>query len=107
MIDSLKIGYRRYRVVPWDEGDAAENGRLGEISHRSGEIRVADSRPIETQAETIVHEVLHALMHDSGADWTNDDEENIVRWLTPRLTAFLADNPDQVREILDMLTDAG
>ena len=106
MIEYLKIGYRRYRVESLDADEARRVGRYGDWDEEHGLIRVADGRRSDHQAETIIHEALHAIVHDMGAGLADEENETLVTRLTPRLTAFLADNPDEVRELLGMLTHA-
>lgn len=103
MIDRLRIGYRRYRVELVPCGELEDRGRLGECSYRDCTIRVSDGQLPADQVETVVHEALHTLFHDVGMTMSSDEEETIVSHLTPRLTAFLADNPDAVRTMLDIL----
>lgn len=104
MIHSLKIGYRWYHVEPMDPEEAGDEGRWGDINHRLGRIRVQETLPAPRAAFTLVHEALHALLHDAGLDWSDEDEEKMVERLTPRLCAFLADNPTQVEHLVEMLS---
>lgn len=55
------------------------------------------------QAETLVHEILHGCIEDSGISLPEKKEERLIRALSPRLAAFMADNKDVVREILKAL----
>ena len=103
MIDSVKIGYRRYAVHEVDASELADNGRKGEIVFRTGEIRIADNLPQDNAAEVVVHEILHGLFHDLGVDWSAEDEERMVERLSPRLAALFVDNPQEVAEIVRML----
>ena len=103
-ITSVKVGGRVYRVDLWPFKAAEDDGARGDFNYRTGVIRVADEYAPGAQAETFIHECLHALFKDSSVDFSNDDEEErIVEKLAPRLAAFFADNPDQVRELLRML----
>jgi len=55
----------------------------------------------QNTADTIVHELLHAMVHESGLRAVKKwDEETVVSLLSPVLTCFLADNPDLVRNIV-------
>lgn len=100
---TIKVGYRTYRILPWEEGDAAENNRLGEISYRAGEIRINDGRAPQERAETILHEILHALLYDSGMNLDREEEEKVVSVLAPRLTALFHDNPNEIRALVETL----
>jgi hypothetical protein len=99
-ITRLKVGCRTYRVERWPEKEADDDGARGDCNYRKGRIRVADGYKPSAQAETIIHECLHAILKDAGMA---DHEEALVERLAPRLAAFMADNPDEVRELLRML----
>lgn len=102
-IASVKIGATRYSVEVWDHKEADEAGACGDCSLRLARIRVADGYHRFAQAETFIHEVVHAILADIGVAQPEEDEEKMVRRLSPRLAAFMADNPDAVRELLRML----
>lgn len=50
-------------------------------------------------AETLVHEILHALIDMLDADMGDKDEERLVRSLTPFLVSLIVENPALIREI--------
>jgi len=50
--------------------------------------------------EKILHEVMHGFLYDAGINLEDDMEETVVLALTPRFTAFLRDNPIQVRKFI-------
>jgi hypothetical protein len=103
-ITSLKIGARRFRVQPWAFDDAQDDGDSnGKMLLRPGVLLIAEGHPNDSTADTIVHETLHAILGEMGMGWSHEDEERFVALFSPRLTAFLADNPDAVRELLRML----
>jgi hypothetical protein len=103
VIGSLKIGYRYFTVESEESTDSHDGGHDAFVNHRTGQIKVSSDQLPDRVVFLLVHEVLHALARDAAIDWTKDDEEIFVERMTPRLTAFLADNPDQVRQMLDML----
>ena len=106
MISRLKIGYRLYGVEWPEDGGMDDDNRWGECDKRRGMIRVSSlQRPPDALAETLVHEILHALIYDAGTEWDDDMEEQVVRLLSPRLAAFIRDNPTAVGEIARMLTE--
>lgn len=102
-ITELKVGYRRYEVGTMPASEANDEARHGDINHRIGRIRISGDLPPVRAAFTLIHETLHALFEDIGLDWPREEEERMVERLTPRLAAFLADNPEQVRELLAVL----
>lgn len=58
-------------------------------------IRVSKLLPPQTQAEVLLHEILHAVF-PSEANWLHhrDMEEAVVSGISPPLTQVMADNPD-------------
>lgn len=55
----------------------------------------------QNTAETIVHELLHAMVFESGLRSVKKwDEETVVSLLSPVLTCFLADNPALLKQIV-------
>lgn len=105
MIDSLRIGCRTYGVQWPDDGGMDDDNRWGECDRRRGLIRVSSlQRPPDALAETLIHEVLHALIYDAGTEWDNDQEEQAVRLISPRLAAFMRDNREACVELLNMLS---
>lgn len=105
MIESLRIGCRIYRVDWPENGDIESDNHWGECDRRRGCITVASlRRPPDALAETLIHEVLHALIYDAGTEWDDDQEEQIVRTISPRLAAFMRDNVESCVEILNMLS---
>lgn len=111
MIDSVRVGYREYRVRTIESVELEDDGRWGECDIRAGEIRVSCmERPESAVAETTIHEILHALFVDSGIqateDWDQETEERVVEALSPRLTAFIADNGGAIEELRRMLGEA-
>jgi len=104
MTRQVKVGHRVYEIAFVTNGDIEADGHWGECDKRRGIIRVASNgRPRDAQAETLVHEILHALIEDTGREWDDDEEELIVSRLSPRLTAFVRDNATLVGELLQML----
>ena len=102
-IESLRIGAKTYAIQPTSPAVLADDARQADVCHRTAVIRVASEGSAPHLASLIVHESLHALFDDTGIDLPPAEEERMVSVLTPRLTAFLADNPAAVRELLSML----
>lgn len=64
-------------------------------------IELRDDRPKMFMRETLLHEILHAVICLSGTravlDLETEDEEKLITLLTPALLCVLRDNPDVVR----------
>ena len=96
----LRIGYRNYDVIDTPELDLADRGHSAEIHFRDGLILVSPEGPKAHRVEKILHEVMHGFLYDAGINLEDDMEETVVLALTPRFTAFLRDNPIQVRKFI-------
>jgi hypothetical protein len=96
---SFFVGYAPYTVeyVDADPAMLDEGGGMsGVVNHHRRRIRVytKNQHPAEL-VDTIIHEMLHAL----------DPElpEEVVSSLSPRVTALLATNPDEVIQLVEAL----
>lgn len=101
----IKIGASVYRLhvdkKAWKQrlsksGDA--HTTRGHTSTHKHEIWCDPSGAETLVRETVLHEVLHALFDDSGAPIADDvdQEEIVIRALSPRLYAVLVENPGLV-----------
>lgn len=92
-------------VIPADEAMARNEppGAMGMHLGTEGKIKVRGPED-QTQAQavdTLIHEVLHAIVYVYGLDqlFPDRDDEIIVTALTPALVHTLRNNPDVVRAI--------
>lgn len=100
----MKVGAHQYRVEAVTTPALEDEKKWADNDTRRLAFRVQTwERPGSAVVSDLLHECLHAWCEDAGAGWDRDDEEKIASALAPRLTAFLADNPDAVRELLRML----
>jgi hypothetical protein len=76
---------------------------LGETLNHDTRIHIKADQSPPCKRDTVLHEVLHAIVFLSGYshDMTTEGEEALVRTLTPWLLAALRDNPDLVTYLLD------
>ena len=84
----LKIDHRTIRVegMP-DDGDAR-----GLFHNREGVIQIEWGQPADEQAETLIHEILHAIWASRQIQ-EPIDEEGAVSQLASGLATVLRDNP--------------
>lgn len=87
----LKVGYRTYTVGPMDPVEAEERASVGECHRPNGTIKVKVDQAPEDVADTIIHEVLHAIWQERSLP--EGSEERAVTALAHGLTALMADNP--------------
>ncbi len=55
------------------------------------------------QKETLLHEAMHAMWNQTALDgiYSDEQEEQVVFTLTPRIVALLRDNPAFVKELME------
>lgn len=91
--ETIKVGFTTYKIIPMD-GIRNRLDRLGEFDHRQREIRVENmGYPMEA-AETLLHEVLHAIKYTSHIDMGDfAREEYLVAAISKALMTVIVDNP--------------
>ncbi len=96
---SIKIGYRDYKLEEWKQTVATANEAQGQFFQKEGIIGyVVDEKGV-SHANTILHEVLHAIIYQWNIDLDEKMEEVVVNGLTNGLTTVFVDNP----ELMDYL----
>lgn len=102
----VEVGPFRFRVR-WSRkathAAACADGDLvlGSCSHRTETITVDPDQTPGMQRDTLLHECLHAVLGNSGAQLEDDEEERLVRTLSPLLLDLLRRNPTLVRFLLE------
>ncbi len=91
----VKIGYKNYPIIWSTDGDC------GNCDPNLGVIWVSDKMPLEEQAVTLLHEVLHAIWSDRAMP-EKAIEEAAVDGLSRGLATVFIDNP----EFLEWLGEA-
>ena len=101
----IKVGANTFRLYMTKKAWRTRLSKDGEAHTTRGHTSIHHQKiwcdPSGAQAlvrETVVHELLHALLDDSGAPITEDEEheEMWIRALSPRLYACLVENPELV-----------
>lgn len=95
-----KIG-AHYYPIEIDPVDMIDRGNWGEHSARNRTLHIDQrDRPDSAVAEDLIHELLHALLLDSGVPISDKMEERVVSILAPRIAMFLEDNhPAAIRAL--------
>lgn len=95
----LRIGPHTYRVRLSDKLE-----EYGHTDNRQSKIRLAGWQADGQLRDTLLHEALHAIVWCSGGSrllaLSDEDEERMVRLISPWLLQLLRDNPDLVRYLL-------
>lgn len=101
----VKIGWRVFRIEAFDPLEAIGKDRYGECNKVSGVIRVDTVHGARQSAETLLHEILHAMFSIFRMR-EKDDEEDIVQTASHGLASIWVDNPDVMAWIAARLTDS-
>lgn len=102
-IKSLKIGAHRFTVGDLDQKEAEVGGCEGYTSVSTDtSIMVADHYPEARRAEILIHEIMHALLWDAGLAWNDKNAEKWICRVSPRVAALFADNPKEIKLLLEM-----
>jgi hypothetical protein len=105
LVNQVQVGCYRYRIVcdetqldRFSREDAAD--LTGRCDRRSLHIYVRPGMAADAEAETVLHEVLHAVCGATGLDDAFADgtvtEEDLVGRLSPALLDLLRRNPKLV-----------
>lgn len=92
MLDKLKVGGMIYDVK-FMELEADDDGvQLGWCDYARSAIEVNNHNvSVRKQKQTIIHEMTHAIMHEAGVGF-GDDEERVVTHVGQILHQVLMDN---------------
>lgn len=90
----IRVGPHTYRVVQVPHGILEGAGSDGTCNPRHLTIGLDDNQPRSQKADTLLHELIHALLATVKLD--EDTEEQICLALAPGLLALLRDNPNLV-----------
>ena len=90
--EKIKIGYKEYRLEKWKQTVASANEAQGQFYAKEGIIGYTDDEKGDSHANTLLHEIIHAIVYQWNID-VGEKEETIVNGLTNGLTTVLVDNP--------------
>jgi Zn-dependent peptidase ImmA (M78 family) len=95
---NIKVGSLEYRTVTEHNPENGNDRVWGSVNHETGTICLQENMNDGMKGVTLVHELLHAVMHERGMyEYTND--EALISPLAGGLYALLKDNP----KLLDKL----
>lgn len=91
----LQIGHAEYAILQGGDVQEAmeDRGTEGVSNGNVLKILLRNDRPFVSEAETLLHEVLHQCLYVAGLDLKNEDEEPVVRALSMHLFGVLRANP--------------
>lgn len=94
----IKVGGINYELIAKENLEDKNESVWGFVEYESSKIYVRSNISKQKQLQTIIHESLHAILHESGLDdYAND--EKIVTPLFNMLHQFLKENPSLLNEL--------
>lgn len=103
--NSLKVGAQTYNLEVFDRDFADDSRRWGDTDPSHNKIRICKDLPHTAFAEVLVHELCHAVLYDAGMPWVGPDVEDAIGKVSPRIAAFLRDNPKFVKHLVDVFVN--
>lgn len=94
----VQVGPHLY-TIKWGSKAVRKRGRVGEHEAETLTISIGDRVEGSQRADTLLHEILHAILSQTALDHELDHDaaESLVLRLTPLLLSVIHDNPDLVR----------
>ena len=93
---SIKVGYRDYKLEKWKQTVASANAAHGQFFSKEGIIGYTEEEKGVSHANTILHELFHAIIYQWHIDLDDKMEEEVVNGLTNGLTTVFVDNPELI-----------
>ena len=87
-LKSVRVIGKTYGISFTSSGPLAED-ELGELDPALQKITIKKGQPLETEQDTILHEIVHAIDNELNLDM----KEKQVRGLATGILAVLKDNP--------------
>ena len=91
--EKIKIGYKDYKLEEWKQTVASANEAQGQFFSKEGVIGYTADEKGVSHANTLIHEILHAIVYQWNMELDEKTEEHIVNGITNGLTTVLVDNP--------------
>lgn len=104
MIDAVKIGIITYEVAeanrttaPPDvfKSEKVDDWVLGEIFYGKAKIYIDDEQSEQTKPTTLMHEIMHGILVQTGQYKANENE-GLINALSFSLVQLIRDNPELI-----------
>ena len=89
----IKIGYKNYKIKSLDSIVSKCNEINGQFFASDGTIALSSTEDNISHANTLIHEILHAIVYQWGIELDDKEEEKICNTLANGLTTVYVDNP--------------
>ena len=97
----VQVGPIRYSLaVDQAAIDHTGSGKAGNTNHPLQTILLSSEQGPDQEADTVLHEVLHACLHQSDGELSVEQEERLVLSLAPLLLDTLRRNPELVAYLM-------
>ena len=90
---NIKIGYREYKIKNLDSIVSRCNEINGQFLASDGVIALSSTEDNISHANTLIHEILHAIIYQWGIELDDKEEEKICNTIANGLTTVIVDNP--------------
>jgi hypothetical protein len=100
---NIKIGYRDYKIKNLDSIVSKCNEINGQFLASDGMIALSSTEDNISHANTLIHEILHAIVYQWGIELDDKDEERICNTIANGLTTVFIDNPSLLSYIQKQL----
>ena len=102
--NKIKVLAMDYTVKAMTTNEAASKGRYGECDSNLLEIRIDPQWKPQKKAETLLHEMLHAISNSMALDASEfKSDEDMVHPMASGLAAVIRDNPKTFQAIVKAL----
>lgn len=96
----VKVGLHLYRLRSVKNITDSSGWLYGRTDRKKTLIEVDPTVSPSQLRDTILHEILHAIIGDQPIALAEDQEELVIRGITPVLLAVLRENPELVAFLL-------
>lgn len=91
---TIKIGYKKYILEVNDKVWNRQTESYGQFLSKEGIIAISSEEEGISQANTLIHEILHGIVYQWGLELDLDTkEEKVVNALSNGLSTVFMDNP--------------
>ena len=90
---NIKVGYKSYKVKKLDSIVSKCNEINGQFLASDGMIALSPTEDNISHTNTLIHEILHAIVYQWGIEIDDKEEEKICNTLANGLTTVYVDNP--------------
>lgn len=104
---SVRIGFADYNIIKCSDKNSfvKSGGLMGMIENTDQEIRIASDMPVQNEAVTLLHEIIHGIffLYGDGQQGRTWEQEDYVGAASNGLAQLFQQNPDFVIYLLHSL----